>query len=69
MVLQGVDRNVDEKKLKKAYRKLSLKYHPDKCKKPDCQQRFLDVSNGEFSYGLPPVIGISCSLSPLSHSI
>jgi DnaJ-class molecular chaperone len=45
--LQGVDKNVDEKKLKRAYRKLSLKFHPDKCKKPECNQKFLDVSNGE----------------------
>ena len=26
----GLDRSADEKAIKKAYRKLSLKYHPDK---------------------------------------
>jgi DnaJ-class molecular chaperone len=29
----GIDDEVDQKEVKKAYRKLSLKYHPDKCKK------------------------------------
>ena len=29
----GLDDEVDQKEIKKAYRKLSLRYHPDKCKK------------------------------------
>lgn len=30
--------------IKKAYRKLSLKYHPDKCKETDCEQKFITIS-------------------------
>lgn len=26
----GVDRNADEKKIKKAFKKMAIKYHPDK---------------------------------------
>lgn len=44
----GVERNADEGELKKAYRKKSLEYHPDKCEledKDECQAKFIEVSN------------------------
>ena len=31
----GVDKSADEKTIKKAYRKLARKYHPDVCDEPD----------------------------------
>jgi len=38
----GVDKHASTRQIKKAFRKLSLKYHPDKCE--DCQEKFTDVN-------------------------
>jgi DnaJ-class molecular chaperone with C-terminal Zn finger domain len=36
----GIPRNADEKEIKKAYRNLARKYHPDVCKEPGAEDRF-----------------------------
>lgn len=40
----GVDKTADEKTIKKAYRKLARKYHPDVCEMPDAEDKFKEVS-------------------------
>ena len=46
----GVNRDVDEKTLKKAYRKLSKKYHPDINKdNPKAEEKFKDTNKVLFS--------------------
>ena len=40
----GVDKNSDKKEIKKAYRKLALKYHPDKNPSKSAEEKFKDIS-------------------------
>ena len=40
----GVDKSADAKEIKKAYRKLAMKYHPDQNDSPDAEEKFKEVS-------------------------
>lgn len=43
--LLGVSRSASGADIKKAYRKLSLKYHPDKNPSPEAATKFAEISN------------------------
>jgi len=40
----GVSKDASEAELKKAYRKLAMKHHPDKSKAPDAEEKFKEIS-------------------------
>ncbi len=42
--IMGVDRNATQDEIKRAYRKLARKYHPDVSKEPDAEARFKEIS-------------------------
>jgi len=41
--IMGVDRNATQDEIKRAYRKLARKYHPDVSKEPDAEARFKEI--------------------------
>jgi DnaJ-class molecular chaperone len=45
----GVHKSASEREIKRAYRKLSLQFHPDKNPGNDeAQKKFMEISNGEI---------------------
>ncbi|HEX54643.1 MAG: molecular chaperone DnaJ [Candidatus Altiarchaeales archaeon] len=40
----GVDRDATPEEIKRAYRRLAKKYHPDVCKDPDAEEKFKEIS-------------------------
>ena len=40
----GIPRNADDKEIKKAYRNLARKYHPDVCKEPGAEEKFKQIN-------------------------
>lgn len=40
----GVPHDADEKTIKDAFRRLALKYHPDRSKEPDAEERFKQIA-------------------------
>jgi DnaJ-class molecular chaperone len=49
----GVSKDASEQEIKKAYRSLSLKYHPDKNSEEDAQSRFQEISAANDIIGDP----------------
>ena len=49
----GVERAASEDEVKKAYRKLARKYHPDTNKEPGAEERFKDISHAHSARASP----------------
>ena len=40
----GIDKNASQKEIKRAFRKLAFKYHPDRSKLPNAEEKFKEAS-------------------------
>ena len=47
----GIDRTASDDEVRKAYRKLARKYHPDVSKEPDAEQRMRDINEAKDVLG------------------
>lgn len=42
----GLSEDCAQDDVKKAFRRLAMKYHPDKCKEPDAEKKFQEIGEG-----------------------
>ena len=63
----GVSRDATQEEIKRAYRALAKKYHPDVCKDPDANERFAEI---QVAYDCPVLLyQIDHSLLFLFHHL
>lgn len=49
----GVAKDASDKEINRRFHKLSLEYHPDRCKGEDCEKNFMEINNAHDILGDP----------------
>jgi DnaJ homolog subfamily B member 9 len=48
--LLGIKRSASDKEIRKAFRNLAMKYHPDRNKDKDAESKFREIAKGIFNF-------------------
>eukprot|EP01018_Ginkgo_biloba_P009428 Gb_13364 [translate_table: standard] len=69
----GVRKNSSRHEIKRAYRRLARRFHPDVCKDTDSERRFKQINRAyesmiKVDYGFQPECGFACSVEDLFNS-
>lgn len=63
----GISRNASDRQIKKAFRKLAVKYHPDKNKSKDAEEKFREIAQGKLMERCDTMQGSTSVSSLLNH--
>ena len=64
----GIDKNADEQTIKRAFKRLAMKYHPDRNQEPGAEEKFKEINEAYAVLSDQP-IGTATTMTGIASSI